>query len=223
MEVVFLAVYQTAVSNRDAASPSKLKSSNVEMDELLSLLDSQYQAVTPAEELFLKSLHARIHTHQVKKSENHDAYFNSNRNAGILQLLLSVLEAFRSSPILLGILLWVILAQLSFVYTPKEGFPLLFQGVLGIISFVIALISARQNLRRRTLLLRRYGETWVRHSCMLTKYYDEILRYLSASAPYNTQNPDEQKQLFQGRIFELSDENLNRFSTNMQKTSEYIE
>ena len=223
MEVVFLAVIQPPAPNQAAAPSSGSAEPKTEMDALLDLLDSQYPAVTPADKLFLKRLRVYIRTHQEKKDKNHDAYFNSNKNAGVWQFLLSVLEAFRSSPVLLGILIWAILSGLSVLYTPAGGFPPLLQAVLGVISFAVALISARQNLRRRTLLLRRYGETWVRHTCMLTKYNDEILRYLSASPPYSTLTPEEQKQLFQERIFELSGENLNRFSTNMQKISEYIE
>jgi len=192
--------------NQNAAASSNAGTSAIKLNDLLFELDSHYQARTTEEKLFLKNLHTYVQTHYEASVRNKDAYFGNNERSGISAYLLSLLETFLRSPMLQGLVFWIILHYLSFRFKPGQAMleqiasgqvtleqilsgqkhSLFFDALLGIISFAVALLSARQNWHRRTMALRRYGETWVRHSYMLTKYQDEILRYLSATAPYNT-------------------------------------
>ena len=83
-------------------------------------------------------------------------------------------------------------------------------------------ITMRSEKKRRELLLKRYGETWVRHSCTVAYYEEEMVRFLCRIAPYDQSDNALRKKLFQERFMAVAHDNIERFRENMKHTEEYI-
>lgn len=83
-------------------------------------------------------------------------------------------------------------------------------------------ITMRSEKKRRELLLKRYGETWVRHSCTVAYYEEEMVRFLCRIAPYDQSDDALRKKLFQERFMAVAHDNIERFRENMKHTEEYI-
>ena len=70
--------------------------------------------------------------------------------------------------------------------------------------------------------MHRYGETWIRHTIIASKYEKEITEYVYELNDYSGKQPFEQRTLFMQNILKIEDENMKLFENNMKNINEVV-
>lgn len=193
------------------------------LETLFQEVSAEYGQTTPEEETFLKTVKNYIKASVHSRNKNKPAYFSGNQQAGQNERVRTFLNQEKNN----------FFMMITYIVT---GIFALFAGITSpqkivsvIVSFLFVAwvlfsvwITMCSEKKRRELLLKRYGETWVRHSCTVAYYEEEMVRFLCRIAPYDQSDDALRKKLFQERFMAVAHDNIERFRENMKHTEEYI-
>lgn len=110
----------------------------------------------------------------------------------------------------LGILGYIVLFIYSFFYK-KNALPVLKENSLLMVSLILLIFLS--SIISKWLDIKKYQETWVRHSWHLHMLETEMLRFISNIEPYNNSN---NKIIFAEKILKIWDMNQEKFVHNME-------
>ena len=197
-------------------------------DQLIDLFSKKFtKDCTIEERHFLEIIKKWRKDHKDCAKKNKENYFKKNA------VLISLLSGNKIISILAGIF-GTITASVGITEILKKCLEILeivnsttdFTVVViivmciifcGLIIFVYSLTEKRKNLQ-----LRKYGETWVRHTVALYNYEQEILKYTYALDYYSNENEKNQRKLFMEKILSIEEKNMFKFDENMKNLDECI-
>lgn len=174
---------------------------------------------------FLNQIEKYRETHITKAKENKDNYFGKNK------WIIKGISVKTTVGMIASVSLSIITAigVRTFI---KEKIPSIFNNVSDkwdiILSggvFFIILIGCVMYLltqMKKNLELHRYGETWIRHTIIASKYEKEITEYVYELNDYSGKQPFEQRTLFMQNILKIEDENMKLFENNMKNINEVV-
>lgn len=110
----------------------------------------------------------------------------------------------------LGILGYITLFVYSFFYK-KNALPALRENSLLMVSLILLIFLS--SIISKWLDIKKYQETWARHSWHLHMLETEMLRFISNIEPYNNSN---NKMIFAEKILKIWDMNQEKFVHNME-------
>lgn len=181
----------------------------------------------PEEKYFLEQIKDYQNYHEQKATINKDKYFGNNKNMIKSQYIKNILKSVGAilTSIVSAVGTTAVLKKISEILKVSlENQILAFIFIMAIVLVVIMIFYLDfPEKKRKELKLRRYGETWVRHSIAISKYEKEIMEYTYGLGDYNGKSEKIQRQIFMERILQLESENIKKFEKNMEKTKEVIE
>lgn len=194
------------------------------------LFEAVYEEFSKDEEemanslIFLEMLRDNLIFSLKKRDKNQELYFQKNERIGLLQKIAGVFNEDKSISLI---------SVTNFIATITVGVigVSLAQEMLKAIAAIIFIawmavsigLATLLEKRRRELLLYRYGQTWCRHSCTISYYHEEMIRFLSHISPYDKDDEIQQKKLFKERVMSIAHNNIEQFKHNMEPTKELIE
>lgn len=187
-------------------------------------LEAAKQKFSPsgtAEQQFWTLLELSVKIHEGGNDHNRENYFDQNTDTSRIASISGLKENFQS--ILLGIFRAGLLAAGVFHAVDWANSASVFNRYALILEIILLILSFFFKTKRTRLKLRRYGETWIRHSTALSEYDLELMRFVYGLAPYDSGPPQIQRKLFQEKILSIQQRNQKRFEENMKKLEEYIE
>ena len=161
------------------------KWSNEQGDKNLNIFFELFQAV------YSYTLYSMIDNKE--KNEKYKKFF----------LLILVIEG-------IGILGYFFLFIYSFFYK-KGSLPVIKENSLLIVSLILFIFLG--SIISKWLDIKKYQETWVRHSWHLHMLETEMLRFISNMEPYNN---SKNKTIFTENIIKIWDKNQDKFIYNME-------
>lgn len=197
-------------------------------DQIEMLLDEKFIKGSTAEQKeFLEIIKGWRKSHIKSAHENKENYFQKNV---ILISLLSGNKIVNMFIAILGTVVAsigiseVIIKCLEFLKIVKED--TIFTGLVITLMFIIYMGIVYFNYtlteKQKELELKRYGETWVRHTVALYNYNQEILKYVYELDYYGDASEEEQRKVFMEKLLAIEAENMNKFDENMKNLQEYV-
>ncbi len=198
------------------------------MGQLIDMAKRKYEpSLSESDKLFWEILEYDIKCHMEGKEKNKKKYFNENKKVmGLGPLLKAVKGSWE--PLKLILCIPVILYSLGISWLTNmfqknlENKPVLI-GIMLVASIIFCLLFGsyvyKIEKKRLNLGLRRYGNTWVRHSSAFAELKEELLRFVCQLPPYDGLDIAMQRINFKERIINIQRKNQEQFETNMK----YIE
>lgn len=177
-----------------------------------------------ADTLFLEALKSIMEESVEKRDKNKKAYFSNNGKIGAIPKTISKFGAYKVESILSASNLlaagtaWVVGASAT-----QTLFKIIVAGAFVLWTSASIWLLGYYEKRRRELLLRRHAQTWVRHSCTISYYKEEMVRFLCHIMPYNQNDEIGKRALFKERCLAITHNNVEQFKHNMEAAKEYIE
>lgn len=203
--------------------------------ELLKHGAARFNETENADGLFWRILEAEIDSHVQKVEKNKKLYFSGNSALIRLASVLSGGEKHKKwfgslAVFLFSVFILIMNAGLETWLGPKllsagldDTFTQMVSAGVSIgIGLVLVLLTSRLQSKRSQLQLRRYGETWIRHSAALSEYDVALMRFVHQLEPYDSGSQEVRNKLFQAHILEIRERNQKQFEQNMKELDEYI-
>ncbi len=185
---------------------------------------------TIEEKYFLEKLNDWLDEHSKSREKNKKDYWSLNEKliawiatkSGLDKMIVFVLSLVSAiMPFIGSILTLKILSILNF---ETEIWKFIIAGcVFLIVTFVVGIVWYKQMNLKKRLQLRKYGETWIRHTVMEAVYEKEILSYICSVGEYENKTEQEQKKLFIKNILIIFQKNIDKFEENMKSMEEVIQ
>lgn len=210
--------------------PMTQEAMNEKMKELLKeKLISQSDAETAERDtVFFNSLMGWMDYSEKHAKDNRDKYFGTNQVLGLFHALgmcsARIKEPAGKSSLALSVATAVFVAVSSFADAQhmiwvKGIFCAL--AVLGLAT--VGAVGVYTYFAVNDLKLRRYGESWVRHTTTRARYWQEIYLYVHDLTPYRQiMQESDKKALFMDKVMDIYQNNLVRFADNMKCLDEYV-
>lgn len=233
------------MSNQTAGETSdRTEIEDSHLETLFQKVSAEYDRNSPEEGTFLKTMDNYIKTSVQSRNKNKLAYFSGNQQADQNEKAMAFLDqkgnefftfisyiekamAFldqekNRSFTLISYIVAGATALLAGITSPQKIVSVIAPFLFVAWVLFSVWITMRSEKKRRELLLKRYGETWGRHSCTVAYYEEEMVRFLCRIAPYDQSDNALRKKLFQERFMAVAHDNIERFRENMKHTEEYI-
>ena len=193
------------------------------LETLFQKVSAEYSQITPEEGLFLETMEDYIKTSVQSRNRNKPSYFSGNQQADRNERVRTFLDQeknsfFTSIPYIVA----AVFALFAEIISTQKIVSVIVSFLFVAWVLFSVWITMRSEKKRRELLLKRYGETWVRHSCTVSYYEEEMVRFLCRISPYDQADKKQKKKLFQDRFMTVAHDNIERFRENMKHMEEYI-
>ena len=210
---------QTASETLDTKAKDKTedKIEDSRLETLFQEVSAEYGQTTPEERTFLKTVKNYIKVSVHSRNKNKPAYFSGNQQAGQNEQVRTFLNEQKNNFFMMIIYIVTGIFALFAGITSSQKIVSVIAPFLFVAWVLFSVwITMRSEKKRRELLLKRYGETWVRHSCTVAYYEEEMVRFLCRIAPYDQSDDALRKKLFQERFMAVAHDNIERFRENMK-------
>lgn len=215
------AIFMSNQTTGEISNRTEIEDSRLEM--LFQKVSAEYDRNNPEEHLFLETMEYCVKTSVHSRNKNKPAYFSGNQQADRNERARTFLEQEKNRFFtLISYIVAGAVALLAGITSPQKIVSVIAPFLFAAWVLVSVWITMRSEKKRRELLLKRYGETWVRHSCTVSYYEEEMVRFLCGIAPYDQSDNALRKKLFQERFMAIAHDNIERFRENMKHTEEYI-
>lgn len=175
------------------------------MKEYEDIVKSKFICVNECDEYFLDFFFYVFEDHYNKYEKNKNLYFELNSKKNFKHII------------------WVSIQLIIYLLSRKIFSDIIDSFIIFIFSILYLIIYFKQYNKKRELLFRKYGETWVRHSIAFSLYKGEIIKFISGIDVYSECDDINKKQIFKKRIMDIYYTNIDNFKENMKKIEEYIE